>query len=99
MMRRGEPLSQLVSGLRLRILRPWVHPLATIRRLRFRLRWRRSFPTPEQVDQMTVREIETYVRDTGFDARIRKAVAESNSRGVPANPDDGLRVGSDGAEV
>lgn len=73
-----------------RPLRFWRHPLSAIRGLLRRGR----YPTPEQIDQMTPHDFDTYVRDIGFDARIRSAVAESNARGISADPDPGVSVGS-----
>jgi hypothetical protein len=52
----------------------WRNPAAAVRRWR----WAHRYPRPTDFDKMAAGEFDAYVRDTGFDARITAALAESN---------------------
>ena len=51
-------------------------------------------PAPGDFERMTSAEFEAYVRDIGFDAQIKAALAEPDGEPVPTRPHEGLPVGS-----
>lgn len=65
------------TGARLRAWDPigfWRHPKRTARRWTMA---RRGWPKAADVEVMTKRDLDAYVRHIGFDDRIRSAVANS----------------------
>jgi hypothetical protein len=54
---------------------------------------RHRVPTPQDFDRMSAGEFDAYVRDIGFDARIKAALAESDPSGVQAGADNRVRLG------
>jgi hypothetical protein len=67
----------------------WRHPVVTVRRWRFE----RRAPRPEDFDRMNVQDFETYVRDIGFDARIKAALAEADASAVQPDADERVPAG------